>query len=275
MCKPVWETCVKEIPYTVCKPVWETCTKEICYTVCKPVYETREKVCHYTVCKPVWETCTKEICYTVCKPVYETCEREVCYTRVQAGMLHQDDQGLLRPLGNPLRWLLRAGVLRFVQLLRPLPAAVPRVGARDPRAADPVRPKYVPRDLREEGSLHRVPDGARAAREDLHLPGVPHGEGALREADPLHRVPDGARAARQDLLLQVCHMVPEQRVKTCCYQVCHMVPEQRVKTCCYQVCHMVQRTRQDLLLPGVQDGARAAREDLHLHRCARWCPSSA
>ena len=33
-------------------------------------------------------------------------------------------------------------------------------------------------------------------------------------------------------------MVPEQRVKTCCYKVCHMVPEQRVKTCTYTVCHI-------------------------------------
>ena len=32
-------------------------------------------------------------------------------------------------------------------------------------------------------------------------------------------------------------MVPEQRVRT--YQVCRMVPEQHVKTCCYKVCRMV------------------------------------
>ena len=61
---------------------------------------------------------------------------------------------------------------------------------------------------------------------------------------------------------KVCHMVPEQR--TCCYKVCHMVPEQRTRTCCYKVCHMVPETA-DLLLQGLQDGARAAHEDRVLH----------
>ena len=71
-------------------------------------------------------------------------------------------------------------------------------------------------------------------------------------------------------------MVPEQRVKTCTYQVCKMVPEQRVKTCTYKVCHMVpENCVKTCTYTGLQDGARAAREDLHLHRSARWCPSSA
>ena len=43
-----------------------------------------------------------------------------------------------------------------------------------------------------------------------------------------------------------------------------MVPEQRTRTCCYQVCHMVPGNP-DLLLQGVQDGARAMHADRVLH----------
>ena len=41
---------------------------------------------------------------------------------------------------------------------------------------------------------------------------------------------------------QVCHMVPEQRVKTCVYQVCHIVKECHTKEIPYQVCRMVPET---------------------------------
>ena len=76
-------------------------------------------------------------------------------------------------------------------------------------------------------------------------------------------------------------MVPEQRVKTCTYKVCKMVPEQRVKTCTlqglqdgaratredlqYKVCTMVPEQRVKTCdVQGLQDGPRATREDLHL-----------
>ena len=121
-----------------------------------------------------------------------------------------------------------------------------------------------------------LPHGARATRQDLHLHGLPHGARAARQDLQLHGLPHGARATRQDLQLQVCHMVPEQHVKTCTYTVCHMVPEQRVKTCSYTVCHMVPEQRvKTCSYTGLPHGARAAREDLQLHRSATWCPSSA
>ena len=94
--------------------------------------------------------------------------------------------------------------------------------------------KMVPEQRVKTCTYTGVQDGARAAREDLHL----------------HRFAAWCRENRvKTCTYKVCKMVPEQRVKTCTYQVCKMVPEQRVKTCTYT---------------GVQDGARAAREDLHL-----------
>ena len=57
----------------------------------------------------------------------------------------------------------------------------------------------------------------------------------------------GARAARSherghehERVVEVV-MVPEQRVRT--YQVCRMVPEQHVRTCCYRVCRIVREDR--------------------------------
>ncbi|NDC64789.1 MAG: hypothetical protein EBZ59_12600, partial [Planctomycetia bacterium] len=35
-------------------------------------------------------------------------------------------------------------------------------------------------------------------------------------------------------------MVPEQRVRTCCYKVCKMVREERSREECYKVCTMVR-----------------------------------
>ena len=38
-------------------------------------------------------------------------------------------------------------------------------------------------------------------------------------------------------------MVPEKRVKTCCYKVCHMVAEKCVKKVPYTVCKPVHTTK--------------------------------
>ena len=62
-------------------------------------------------------------------------------------------------------------------------------------------------------------------------------------------------------------MVPEHRVKTCTYQVCQMVPEQRVRPAPTRCARWCPSTREDLHLPGLQDGARAACEDCTYQVC--------
>ena len=108
---------------------------------------------------------------------------------VETGQVPQDGQSLFRPLGT------RAVAPRAAALSS---AVLPRqcrngCGCRRCREADRVHPLGA-RDVREEGPLHRLQDGAGDPREDLHLPGLPHG-GNLREDPPT-----------------VCKMVPEQRV---------------------------------------------------------------
>ena len=206
----------------------------------------------------------------MCKPVYETCEREVCYTVCKPVCCTKTIKVLRRTLGNP-RCLLHTDPCNA---LLPVHLPVPRVGARKFARSRVECISYV-----RETCVKKVPYTVCKMVPEQRVKTctyqVCHMVRDLREADPLHGVPDGARAARQDLQLPVCHMVAEQHVKTCCYTVCHMVPEQRVKTCTYKVCHMVPEQRgADLHLHGVPHGARAAREDLHATRCARWCRSS-
>jgi hypothetical protein len=71
VCKPVYETVMKDCSYTVCKPVWEEKTVPVTQCVCKPVYEQCVKDVCCTEWKNVQETCVRECVRTVCKPVCE------------------------------------------------------------------------------------------------------------------------------------------------------------------------------------------------------------
>ena len=78
----------------------------------------------------------------------------------------------------------------------------------------------VPRPREDLHRLQMVP--RTASRPALH--GLPHGAGRhVKTYTVCHMVP----RPREDLHLSVCHMVPEDHVKTCTYTVCHMVPETR------------------------------------------------
>ena len=137
---------------------------------------------------------------------------------VQAGEVHEDDQGLLRPLGNPVSAPCcepACGACNPCETCGPCAPCCPRpsaaCGCPRFRAGDRVH-QVRARDLRKESSVHRLPDGARATREDLHLPGCHMVKELCEKQIPYTVCQHGARAAREDLHLSGLHMVPEQRV---------------------------------------------------------------
>ena len=132
--------------YTVCKPVWETCTKELLlHGVQAGVGDLREGLPLHGVQAGVGNLHQGDLLHGV--QAGEETASVRCATGVQAGGLHQDDQRLLRPLGNPCLRLLRAGGAAAARLLPTLLLPVPRVGAGvQQRQIECVQ--VCPRDLR-------------------------------------------------------------------------------------------------------------------------------
>ena len=117
VCKPVYETCYKDVCYTVCRNVTECITKDVCETCYKDCVETCYKDCVEYVCKPV----------TTCKTVTQKCGEWVdrAATAFPASA---------SPLGRDLRMLLRSVHLQDDLLpqegSRDLPSARPGLHAR-------------------------------------------------------------------------------------------------------------------------------------------------
>ena len=78
----------------------------------------------------------------------------------------------------------------------------------------------VPETVREDLHLQGLPHGEGRLRERVHVQGVPHGSRAVREDLHVQGLPHGSRTVREDLHLQVCHIEKECLSKQVPYTVC-------------------------------------------------------
>ena len=97
VCKPVCETCYKEVCCTVCKPVCETCMKEVCCTTYKECVETCYKDCVKTSASRLHDL------KTVQKKCGEWCTEQYCVKGQEASGLREDVRRVLHHLQQRLR----------------------------------------------------------------------------------------------------------------------------------------------------------------------------
>ena len=93
----------------------------------------------------------------------------------------------------------------------------------------PPGPNPVPADVLLQA---RLGAGSSASRQ---IDCVKYVRETCTQEVPVHGLPDGSGAAGEDLhATRSATWCPEDREKHIPYTVCHMVPEQRVKTCTYR-----------------------------------------